>query len=116
MNDFNAKDIAITKTRNDSISFIFFLVSLLVFHFHPTNIVNGGEQSVVNNQQDGLSGSHQKLHCEICHLLSTFNYIPASDFTITEISLISFDEFNFQSTPLQRLSFSSNLLRAPPTV
>lgn len=93
-----------------------FLYLCLVFHFHPINIVSGDEYSLVNCEDDGLSNSHQKLHCEICHLLSTFNYIPASDFTISEISLISFDEFNFQSIPLQRLSFSSNSLRAPPIV
>lgn len=109
--------ISQTRKLGTAVLVLYSLLYLcLVFHFHPINIVNGAEHSFVNSQHDGLSSSHQTLHCEICHLLSTFNYIPASDFTISEISLISFDEFNFQSIPLQSLSFSSNSLRAPPTV
>lgn len=108
--------ISQSRKLSTSVLILYSLLYLcLVFHFHPINI-NGVEHSFVTNQHHGLSSSHQKLHCEICHLLSTFNYIPASDFTISEISLISFNEFNFQSIPLQRLSFSSNSLRAPPIV
>lgn len=109
--------ISQSRKLSTSVLILYSLLYLcLVFHFHPINIVNGTEHSFINSQHDGLSGSHQTLHCDICHLLSTFNYIPASDFTISEFSLISFDEFNFQSIPLQRLSFSSNSLRAPPIV